>query len=162
MQQSVGPPPPQQFMTPASAAPPPHFYAAQPVCDLCTCVVRLAWQIVMACACSSACSCSLLVVLARRVAGLLALAEAGAKAAIVQVYGMYSTPTGQGMVVYGGPGGVPMAVPPSHHEASMMQQAHPQQQQQQQQQGGGGVPPPHQQYAMSHDGYGNYVQGGCL
>lgn len=74
------------------------------------------------------------------------------------VYGMYSTPTGQGMVVYGGPGGVPMAVPPSHHEASMMQQAHPQQQQQQQQQGGGGVPPPHQQYAMSHDGYGNYVQ----
>ncbi|VDO79115.1 unnamed protein product [Heligmosomoides polygyrus] len=75
------------------------------------------------------------------------------------VYGMYSTPTGQGMVVYGGPGGVPMAVPPSHHEASMMQQAHPQQQQQQQQQGGGGVPPPHQQYAMSHDGYGNYVQG---
>ncbi|VDL84972.1 unnamed protein product [Nippostrongylus brasiliensis] len=76
-----------------------------------------------------------------------------------QVYGMYSAPTGQGMVVYGGPGGVPMAVPPAHHDPAMMQQAHTQQQQQQQQQGGGGVPqPPHQQYAMAHEGYGNFVQ----
>ncbi|WKY01292.1 hypothetical protein Q1695_015354 [Nippostrongylus brasiliensis] len=75
------------------------------------------------------------------------------------VYGMYSAPTGQGMVVYGGPGGVPMAVPPAHHDPAMMQQAHTQQQQQQQQQGGGGVPqPPHQQYAMAHEGYGNFVQ----
>uniref|UniRef100_A0A7I4YEZ4 LsmAD domain-containing protein n=2 Tax=Haemonchus contortus TaxID=6289 RepID=A0A7I4YEZ4_HAECO len=80
-------------------------------------------------------------------------------AAAQPVYGMYSAPTGQGMVVYGGPGGVPMAVPPAHHDAAMMQQQHQQQQQQQQQQGGGGVPPPpHQQYAMPHEGYGNFVQ----
>ncbi|EPB74350.1 LsmAD domain protein [Ancylostoma ceylanicum] len=76
------------------------------------------------------------------------------------VYGMYSAPTGQGMVVYGGPGGVPMAMPPAHHDPAMMQQPHPQQaqQQQQQQQGGGVPPPPHQQYAMPHEGYGNFVQ----
>lgn len=73
------------------------------------------------------------------------------------VYGMYSAPTGQGMVVYGGPGGVPMAMPPTHHDPTMMQQSH--QQQQQQQQGSGGIPPPHhQQYAIPHEGYGNFVQ----
>ncbi|CAJ0597999.1 unnamed protein product [Cylicocyclus nassatus] len=73
------------------------------------------------------------------------------------VYGMYSAPTGQGMVVYGGPGGVPMTMPPTHHDPTMMQQPHPQQTQQQQQ-AGGVPPPPHQQYTMPHEGYGSFVQ----